>query len=86
MADRPPVKTRPITRDKLAQFLPSHELIKAFEDMASDVSKVLPDAIEGTTVDSSSLLATVAFARPPATPPAFHNAASDILAGQVFGA
>jgi hypothetical protein len=86
MADRPVVRTRLITRDKLAQFLPSHELIKAFEDLASDVSKTLPDAIEGTTVDSSSLLATVAFARPPATPPVFQNAASDILAGQIFGA
>lgn len=86
MAERPPVKTQPITRDKLAQFLPSHELIKAFESMATDVSKVLPDAIENAAVDSSSVVATIAFARPPAKLPAFHNAASDILAGQVFGA
>ena len=45
MPERPIVKTRRITRDKLAQFLPSHELIKAFEDMSSDVSTTIPDAI-----------------------------------------
>lgn len=86
MADRPAVKTQRIGRDKLAQFLPTHELIKAFENISTDVSETLPDAIEGAAVDSNSLIATVAFARPPASPPVFHNSASDILAGQIFGA
>lgn len=86
MADRPPVKTQRLTRDKLAQFLPTHELIKAFENLSADVSETLPDAIEGATVDAGSMLSTASFARQPATPPTFHNAASDILAGQIFGA
>lgn len=86
MADRPPVKTRRITRDKLAQFLPTHELIKAFEDLSADVSQTLPDAIDGATVDAGSLLATASFARQPPRAPVFNNAASDILASQIFGA
>lgn len=37
--------TRPVTRNKLAQFLSSQELIKAFENLTADVSSTLPDAI-----------------------------------------
>lgn len=44
MADRPAVKVKPITRDKLATFLGSHELIKAFENLVEDVGVTLPDA------------------------------------------
>jgi HPt (histidine-containing phosphotransfer) domain-containing protein len=39
------VRTRRITRDKLAQFLPSHELIKAFESFTDDIISTLPTAI-----------------------------------------
>lgn len=86
MPDRPAVKTRRITRDKLAQFLPTPELIRGFEDMTADVTETLPNAIEAATADSGSLLAVASFVRAPAAPPAFHNQASDILSGQIFGA
>jgi hypothetical protein len=36
------VSTRLITRNKLAQFLKNHELIKAFENLQTDVADVLP--------------------------------------------
>ena len=55
MADRPDVNTRRITRDKLAQFLNSQELIKAFENISKDVGEVLPDAIADATHDTGSL-------------------------------
>jgi hypothetical protein len=51
MADRPVVKSRRITREELARFLPSHRAIKAFEDLIDDVAEALPDAIEGDTND-----------------------------------
>lgn len=46
MATRPPVKSQPLTRNKLAEFLKSHELVTAFENLLRDVSKTLPDAAE----------------------------------------
>lgn len=41
MAD-PIILTRRLTRDKLASFLGSHELIKAFEALQQDVAETLP--------------------------------------------
>jgi hypothetical protein len=49
MATRPSVRTRPVTRDKLAAIFKSHELVKAFENMVGDVGEVLPDATEAAT-------------------------------------
>lgn len=86
MADRPEVKTRRITRDKLASFLKSHELIKAFEDLAADVSETLPDAIMNATADTGSVLAFASFARPIPPVPLPVDAASQVLASQIFGA
>lgn len=90
MADPVSVKTRQISRDKLAKFLPTLELIKAFENLSEDVSKTLPDAIDavaGDVTDADALLAASAFVKPQtAPPPAFTSPASDILAGQIFGA
>lgn len=86
MASRPNVKTRPITRDKLATFLRSAELIKAFENMTNDVSETLPDAIAGINGSQDSVLIAQLFARPPAAMPTFQDEASDILRGKVFGA
>jgi len=45
MADRPEVKTRPVTRNKLQEVFGTHELVKAFEDMVQDVSVTLPDSV-----------------------------------------
>lgn len=84
MADRPNVKTRLITRDKLAQFLPSHELIKAFENMSQDVAETIPDAIESASVDTGTVLASVAFARPVAAPPAAPADSGQVLAAKAF--
>lgn len=50
MASRPAVKTTPITRDKLATFLGSHELIKAFENIVQDVSVIIPDDTETISI------------------------------------
>lgn len=48
------LRTRKITRDKLASFLPSHELIKAFENLIQDVEEVVPDTnISQDTADSA---------------------------------
>ena len=49
----PLVRTRRIKREQLALFLPSHELIKAFENIAVDVSEMLPEAI-ATAASSAS--------------------------------
>lgn len=62
MADRPAVTSQPITRDKLATFLKSHELIKAFENMLKDIRQVLPDSIEQNsgTIDDLAIAADAA--------------------------
>jgi len=51
MVSAVPVLTRKITRNKLAEFLDNHELIKAFENLTQDVGTTLPDAI-GTNTDA----------------------------------
>jgi hypothetical protein len=84
MADLPTVKTKRITRDKLAQFLPSHELIKAFENLSEDVAETLPDAISGAAVDAGSVIASMSFTRPIATPPAPDGDAGQVIAGAAF--
>lgn len=50
--------TRPVTRNKLAQFLSSQELIKAFENLTADVSSTLPDAINSGVADAGRAQAT----------------------------
>lgn len=86
MADRPAVKTRGLTRDKLATFLKSHELIKAFEDLSQDVSEVIPDAIAQLSDESESLLsASVFLPRVPQLPPDQVDTIGLILASQIFG-
>lgn len=49
---RPAVRSQQLTRDKLAEFLKSHELIKAFENLSYDVSQTLPDAVQ---IDSEAI-------------------------------
>lgn len=87
MADRPIVKTRRLTRDKLSTFLKSLEMIKAFENLTSDVGTTLPDAIEGISQDAGNVLAVGAFG---SRPPMHHELqnegeANRVLAGQIFG-
>lgn len=91
------LRTRKITRDKLATFLPSHELIKAFENLIQDVEEVVPDAnISQDTADSAlseaaaaravaesvkKLVLALGAAPPPA--PAARSEPVDDLASQV---
>ncbi|MGE5622495.1 MAG: hypothetical protein ACM3WS_05005, partial [Bacillota bacterium] len=85
MASIPIVKTFVLTRNKLAQFLKSHELIKAFESITQDVTETLPQAIADSSRDPDSVLSTAAFLqRVPLMPPTFEDAAGSILAGEVF--
>lgn len=81
MAERPPVKTKKLTRDKLAKFLPNHESIKAFEDVVSDVSETLPDAIGGLTESADTVISGEVFRRR-SDPPPVPGGASD--AGQIL--
>jgi hypothetical protein len=53
MADRPAVKTQHVRRDELAAVLVSPRLVKAFENMADDVSQTLPDAAKATAQAAS---------------------------------
>jgi hypothetical protein len=57
-----PVKTKAVTRDKLAQFLQNHELIKLFENLAQDVSTTLPTATLTTAAIAQQALSMVASA------------------------
>lgn len=45
MADRPPVQSQRLTRDKIALISKNLEIIKAFENLIRDVSVVLPDTV-----------------------------------------
>lgn len=85
MADRPNVKTRVITRDRLATFLQSPEMIRAFELLFRDVQITLPDAIEAIGVDFNGILAGSMFAPrvPPIQFPAADNE-SALLAAEAF--
>jgi hypothetical protein len=47
--------SRPMTRDKLASFLPNQEAIKAFEDLQKDVAGTLPGAISQITIDFDTI-------------------------------
>lgn len=86
MASRPPVKTKKLTRDKLAKFLPNHESIKAFEDVTEDVSTTIPDAIEGMTESVDTLIAGEVFRRraAPAPVPGGTSDTGQILAVEAF--
>lgn len=59
---RPAVRSQQLTRDKLAEFLKSHELIKAFENLSYDVSQTLPDAvqIDAEAIEQAQLTADAA--------------------------
>jgi hypothetical protein len=64
MADPVVVRSRPISRDKLAQFLPSPELIRAYEALHQDVAETLPEAASQALDDAESAMtqATTALA------------------------
>lgn len=86
MADAPIVKSRRITRDKLAAVFKSHEMIKAFEDLIEDVRVTMPDAVEAVADDADTVLKASSFSRQSPTMPPVPDAASGILATQIFGA
>lgn len=58
MADPIAVATRQVTRDKLAQFLKSQELIKLFENLTQDVSVTVPEALDTISAVADQALAT----------------------------
>ncbi len=60
MADTP-LKAQKIGRDELAKFLPTPRLIKAFENVVSDVAEGLPESVGGAkdTADQALALATL---------------------------
>ncbi len=69
MADVMQIKTRRLTRAQLAQFLPTHELIKAFENLVSDVVETIPGNADELTIsievaqevaDTAQSMATIA--------------------------
>ena len=53
---------RGLTREELAQFLPTHKLIKAFESLTDGVTVVLPNelAVIRSSVDEANLSAGAA--------------------------
>lgn len=56
------LQTRRLTRDKLAAFLTSHEAIKAFEALTTDVGETIGQAIDASTAaaDAAMLAAQTA--------------------------
>lgn len=60
MADTP-LRAQKISRDKLATFLKTPELIKLFENLSSDVAEGLPESVGGAkeTADNALALATL---------------------------
>lgn len=53
------VRTQKLTRDKLASFLPNHELIKALENLTADVSVTIPDLVAIAKAIAEEALAAV---------------------------
>lgn len=84
MADRPPVTSRRIPRNKLAVFLPNLELIKAFESLTVDVSGTLPDAIENISVDVDSVLKQASFSKQIIQPVQSTDDAQSVLTQAAF--
>lgn len=86
--DRDLLKTKRLPRDELAEFLPSHRAIKAFENVANDILDTLPDAIDNSVTDETAVLSMQAFLQRPPMPhtPINHADAEPILAAQIFGA
>ena len=69
------VRSRPLSRDKLAQFLPSFELIRAYELLHEDVSQTLP-AAAGQALDDAETAQAAADAAQATADTALANAAT----------
>lgn len=69
------VRSRPLSRDKLAQFLPSFELIRAYELLHEDVSQTLP-AAAGQALDDAEAAQVAADAAQVTADTALANAAT----------
>ncbi len=64
MATNIPTRSKRLTRDRLARiFGQDIEAIRAFEDLTSDVTETLPDAIESFEVSASDAQAIAVGAR-----------------------
>jgi hypothetical protein len=87
MAGSPSTRTQRLPREELAEFLPNHRAIKAFENLVADVTQTLPQAIASTTEDAGSVVAMEMFRhRMPDRLPQFDDDAGRLIAIQVFGA
>jgi hypothetical protein len=88
MAERPAVRTRNLSRNKIAQITGNRpELIRAMEDLVEDVATTIPDAIGDQSRDVDTVMALAAFTRIPNTDAQqMTDTASNILASQIFGA
>jgi len=84
MADTPIIKTKRITREKLATVFKNHELIKAFENLQDDVVSALPEAIAESSTDADSVLGTGAFMRQPHHVPDILDDAQRVMTAAVF--
>lgn len=49
---------KPLTRDQLAQFLPSQQAIKAFEALFKVAVETTPGELEAVSIESSSAMVT----------------------------
>lgn len=55
------IKTKRLTRQKLAEFLPNQEAIKAFENLQEDVMETIPVIVEDTASNANNLVAADMF-------------------------
>lgn len=51
-----PLRSQKISRDKLAKFLPTPDLIKAFENLSADVAENIPDSVDGIRESAENAL------------------------------
>lgn len=58
----PDVRTRVVTRDALRRALGNHEMIRAFEDLFSDVGSTLPESIDDAASTAEAAMADAASA------------------------
>lgn len=86
MAVRPDVVTLRFSRSELARLIQDPRLLRAFENLAADVSETLPDAIASASSDVETVLAGGIFGRraEPAAIPGGINDAASIMAADTF--
>lgn len=59
MTDEVTTATKPITRNKLSQWLPNHEAVKALENLTQDVGTTLPNVMNAANAQITALRSQV---------------------------